>query len=61
MTECSMVVEQRIRRFKALIDNGWIICPHCNKKQFPVANNTQISGLVWQCKMCKKEFEIEIE
>ena len=60
MTGQTMLSKHATRRFKGLLVDGWIKCPHCNKKQFPVANNTHITGLTYSCKMCKEKFDIEI-
>lgn len=40
------------------MNNKWIICPHCGKKQFPLQSNTSIMFLEYKCKMCGMVFEI---
>lgn len=43
-----------------MIKDGWIVCPHCHKKQFPVHASTSIAYLPWICKACKNPFLINI-
>lgn len=43
---------------KAIIENGWIICPNCKKKQFPLTKNAEIHGQEWKCKGCKNLFTV---
>lgn len=43
------------------VENGWLKCPHCGKKLFPVSNKTDVRHLDAICKMCKKEIKIKIE
>ena len=40
----------------------WLMCPYCNKKQFPLTPITQIKHLWFKCKnsKCKKEFLIDV-
>lgn len=41
------------------MEQQWITCPHCGKKQFPYDDNTIIKYLKWKCKRCKEVFEID--
>ncbi len=35
---------------KAIIKSGWVYCPVCRKKQFPIEKETRIIDLRYQCK-----------
>ena len=35
---------------QAIIKNGWVHCPICDKKQFPITYKTKITNLRYQCK-----------
>lgn len=41
---------------------GWLRCPKCGKKMFPVSPRTHIERLTLKCKdnKCKEEFEVKI-
>lgn len=43
-----------------MIKDGWIVCPRCKKKLFPVDTNTVMRNLRWRCKRCKEEFTINL-
>lgn len=36
---------------EAKIVNGWVVCPICGKKQFPINKDTIIKNLIFQCKI----------
>lgn len=41
---------------------GWVTCPYCGKRQFPLSKNAIIKGQVFQCKAsyCKKHFKTDV-
>nr|DAR87224.1 MAG TPA: zinc-ribbon domain protein [Caudoviricetes sp.] len=41
-----------------MIKNGWVICPKCGRKLFPVRPDTVIKHLMYQCRHCKEKFEV---
>lgn len=41
-----------------MIKNGWVICPKCGKKLFPVNKEAVIKNLNFVCKRCKEEFKV---
>ncbi|WP_368234556.1 cysteine-rich KTR domain-containing protein [Anaerotruncus rubiinfantis] len=41
-----------------MIVNGWVICPFCGKKLFPIQPETVIKNLPFKCKACKHKFNI---
>jgi len=42
---------------KAEIINGWIVCPICGKKQFPVDGSEIIRGLNYRCRASRARHE----
>lgn len=45
---------------RAYMKDGWLRCPNCRRKLFPVGHDTVIQRLSWQCKRCHTKFEIDI-
>lgn len=43
-----------------MVKNGWVCCPKCGWKLFPVDKETRISKLRFKCKHCKHIFEVNI-
>lgn len=43
------------------IENGWLKCPYCGKKLFPVDERTDVRHLAVICKLCKKKVIISME
>lgn len=41
----------------AKIIDGWVVCPVCSKKQFPLCGNEQIKNLKYRCKTSRKNNE----
>ena len=41
---------------------AWVYCPYCNKKEFPLNENTIIINMDYKCRAshCKKIFRINI-
>jgi len=37
----------------AIILDGWVICPICNKKQFKLYGNEKIENLKYRCKLSR--------
>ena len=44
-----------------MIKNGWVICPKCGKKLFPINKDAIVKNLEYQCKVCKEIFKVNIE
>ncbi len=42
---------------KAKIINGWIICPICGKRQFPLNGDEVIRGLKYRCRTSRASHE----
>lgn len=40
--------------------DGWLKCPHCGKKIFPISDNTDVRHLEMMCKSCKRKMQISI-
>ena len=38
----------------------WVCCPKCHRRLFPVGSQTVIRNLVFRCRHCKEEFEVNI-
>lgn len=38
----------------------WYCCPHCGKKLFPIKENTRIEHLIYRCKACKHNIEVNV-
>lgn len=38
----------------------WYCCPYCKKALFPVYDNTEVKGLTYRCKACKRDIEVNI-
>jgi len=34
----------------AIIKDGWVVCPHCGKKQIKLYGNEKIRNLKYRCK-----------
>ena len=47
---------------RAYLQDGWLHCPYCGKKIFPVKSDTEIRNLEWVCKnkKCKKTIIINM-
>lgn len=45
---------------RAYIQDGWLRCPCCRRKLFPVGSDTVIHRLSWLCKRCHSQIEIDI-
>lgn len=43
-----------------MIKNGWVICPKCHKKLFPLKKNTMIKVIVCRCKSCGYIFPLSL-
>ncbi len=43
------------------VKNGWLRCPVCGRKLFPVRKDTRIQRLLWMCRQCHEQFYIELE
>lgn len=43
------------------IEAGWLKCPHCGKKIFPIDGDTDIKHLIILCKLCKEKVTIHIK
>lgn len=43
------------------VKNGWLRCPACKRKLFPVRPDTKIRCLLWVCRQCHEQFEINLE
>lgn len=43
------------------VKDGWMRCPMCGRKLFPVRKDTVILRLLWMCKKCHEEFYIDLE
>lgn len=50
-------------KHRAYLQDGWLHCPYCGKKIFPVKEDTIIWNLEWICKnsKCKKIVSIDID
>lgn len=35
---------------RAKIKNGWVVCPICRKRQFPISEGAEIRSLRYKCK-----------
>lgn len=44
---------------EGLIKNGWVVCPKCGKKLFPIHKNTVIINLTYKCRNCGWYFKIQ--
>jgi uncharacterized protein with PIN domain len=44
-----------------MISDGWYCCPYCNKKLFPVKDDTVVENLPFKCKACKHEIIVSID
>lgn len=44
-----------------MVKNGWVYCPYCGKKLFPIGKNTVIKNWIYLCRKCGKRFPINIE
>ena len=44
-----------------MIKEGWVVCPYCGKKQFPLNEKAKIEDLEYRCKQCKKYFEVNTQ
>lgn len=42
-----------------MIVNGWVICPKCGKRLFPIKQNTVIKNLTYKCRNCGWYFKIQ--
>ncbi len=42
---------------------GWVCCPKCNKRAFPIDNKSVIKNLSYQCRFshCKTKFLVNVE
>lgn len=38
----------------------WYCCPFCKKALFPVRERTRVQSLLYRCKACKHDIEINI-
>ncbi len=47
---------------RAYLQDGWLHCPYCGKKIFPVRSDTEIRNLEWVCRnsKCKREININL-
>lgn len=45
---------------RAVVEAGWIVCPKCGKRQFPIGNAV-IRDLEWKCRWsrCKEYFIVD--
>ena len=43
-----------------MVKNGWVYCPRCKRKLFPVQPETVIKNLTYICKHCKHQFQVNI-
>jgi ssDNA-binding Zn-finger/Zn-ribbon topoisomerase 1 len=44
---------------KAKLNNGWVCCPYCTFKPFPIGK-AKIESLDWKCKKCKQHYLINL-
>ena len=54
-----------ISEIMGLNDDGdphkkWYRCPHCGKALFPLREDTRIQNLIYRCKACKHDIEVNI-
>lgn len=45
------------RESNAHIVDGWVVCPYCFKKQFPVESDTDIKNLRYRCRGSRTKSE----
>lgn len=38
----------------------WFKCPYCHKALFPITRDTVIRNLVYRCKACKNDIQIDL-
>lgn len=43
-----------------MIVNGWVRCPKCHKKLFPLKKNPMIKVITCVCKSCGHTFELSL-
>ncbi|HJA35682.1 MAG TPA: hypothetical protein H9666_04225 [Firmicutes bacterium] len=43
------------------VKNGWLCCPYCGKRLFPVRPDTVVRKLPYKCRACRNEFEVNIQ
>lgn len=41
----------RMNELTAIIENGWVVCPVCYKKQFKLYGGEKIKNLKYRCKL----------
>ncbi len=41
-------------------EEQWYCCPSCNKKLFPMWDNTRIEHMPYRCKACKHDIEVNV-
>ena len=49
--------QENERISKAHVLNGWVVCPMCFSKQFPVTGSEVIKGLKYRCRKSTKSSE----
>lgn len=42
---------------KAIICDGWVICPLCRARQFPIGQSKVIDHLKYRCRTSRKKTE----
>lgn len=38
----------------------WYKCPYCHKPLFPLKDETRIENLLYRCKACKHDIEVNV-
>lgn len=38
----------------------WYKCPHCRKPLFPIRKDTRIEHMIFRCKACKHDIEVNV-
>lgn len=44
-----------------MIKNGWVYCPKCGKKLFPINKDAVVVNMEYRCKKCKAVFKVNTE